>query len=190
MTIETSVVAVEARILHAMRVAGWLKADRVGAWLPGVPGIDDVLTDLVAREMLRAMETPQGTMYATTESGAALADNAVADLAAGSAVGQLLDEFEIGDPLLKERVTAFQRTRDATGAMAVIEFHSGRVDLLRRIGEASVLWSGYPTRFEAAIRAIEDGELDHVASPLIDSYHTVWHLLHRDLRIVADKLSG
>ncbi|MBF6062104.1 hypothetical protein IU500_09080 [Nocardia terpenica] len=190
MTIETSVVAVEARILHAMRVAGWLKADRVGAWLPGTPGLHDVLTDLATREMLRAMETPQGTMYAATESGVALADNAVADLAAASAVGQLLGEFEIGDPLLKERITAFQRTRDATGAMAVIEFHSGRADLLRRIGAASVLWSGYPARFEAAVRAIEDGELDHVASPLIDSYHTVWHLLHRDLRIVADKLLG
>ncbi len=44
-------------------------------------------------------------------------------------------------------------------------------------------WVSYPGRLDHAVSQVAQGRAEYVASPLIDSYHTVWHLLHRDLRM-------
>ncbi|MCM6773143.1 hypothetical protein NDR87_04160 [Nocardia sp. CDC159] len=195
MTTEIEIEALEPRILHAIRVAGWLGSERVRSWLPeAVPDLDGTLAALVGRELLRQADTAQGRLFGATESGARQADTAIAAgalaLPAIAELTELLREFERADPVLKEHVTAFQRARDAAGAGAVVEFHRAQRDLLARIGASGILWSGYPARFGAAAEAIESGDHDYVASPLIDSYHTVWHLLHRDLRATAAALRG
>ncbi|MFF0494494.1 hypothetical protein ACFYTQ_36220 [Nocardia sp. NPDC004068] len=185
MTTEIEIAALDVRVLHAVRVGGWLSAERIAAWVPEAAG---AIEELVDRGLLKAVDTPQGRLFGLAEGVVLQVDSALTagavDVPAASVVADLLADFERSDPVLKERVTAFQRTRDAAGAAAIVEFHRARTDLIDRIGAASVLWSGYPERFRRAVAAVEAGDLDHVASPLLDSYHTVWHLLHRDLRAI------
>lgn len=181
----------ELRILHAIRVAGWVSADRLGAWLPATERtatIDD--ESLLGNDsFFTATRTPRGEVYGLTALGRTEASDRLAGLLDSTRVATkpLLGEFESFDRRLKVLVTAFQRDRSEANARALVDFHGEVDELLERIADSTPLWTAYPGRFRAAVDEIARQNWDFVASPLLDSYHTVWHFLHRDMRLVTEE---
>ncbi|MBF6452144.1 hypothetical protein [Nocardia cyriacigeorgica] len=181
------------RLLQALRVAGWLDRDRLAAAVADLDGIDidAELAALTGAGSVRSVQTPKGQLHGLTPEGTATAERALTGelrqrvLPEAAELVRLLDRFERADPVLKQVVTAFQRERSDAGAAAVADFHAEHAGLLGEIGAAGALWAGYPQRFAGAVAAIESGQHDYVASPMLDSYHTLWHLLHRELRMFA-----
>lgn len=175
------------RILHFLNVAGWSTEERVIDWANVLPA--DART-VLGGEDFRSVSSPNGTLWSLSDAGKASAAKGLeamlttASLDGRSALDSILAEFETHDPTLKKLVTLYQRDRTAFNARSVSEFHDEVLEVLNRVGEAFPLWSNYPLRLSAAARRIDDGDGDYVASPLLDSYHTVWHVLHRDMRLV------
>jgi hypothetical protein len=61
------------------------------------------------------------------------------------------------------------------------DIHDSVAPLLARFAEDIPRTAGYRGRLEASLAKLDDGENTWFASPLIDSYHTVWMHLHQDL---------
>lgn len=61
------------------------------------------------------------------------------------------------------------------------EVHSAIGAILRRMAVVEPRLAGYRPRLAEALDRFDDGESNWLASPLIDSYHTVWMQLHQEL---------
>jgi hypothetical protein len=61
------------------------------------------------------------------------------------------------------------------------EVHSGIGPVLRRMAAVQPRLAGYRPRLQEALDKFDDGESNWLASPLMDSYHTVWMQLHQEL---------
>ena len=61
------------------------------------------------------------------------------------------------------------------------EVHSAIGPILRRMAAAQPRLAGYRPRLQEALDKFDDGEPNWLASPLVDSYHTVWMQLHQEL---------
>ena len=61
------------------------------------------------------------------------------------------------------------------------EVHSSIGPVLRRLAAAEPRLAGYRPRLQEALDRFDDGESSWLASPLMDSYHTVWMHLHQEL---------
>jgi len=61
------------------------------------------------------------------------------------------------------------------------DVHSTIGPILRRLAEVEPRLSTYRPRLQAALDRFDDGESSWLASPLMDSYHTVWMHLHQEL---------
>lgn len=89
----------------------------------------------------------------------------------------------------KALVTEAQQTQSletaSPGWPAVVEqlrtLHEGFSPVVDAVATAAPRLASYRPRFEAAMAAVADGEPGMVASPLKDSYHTVWFEFHEEL---------
>lgn len=173
--------------LHAVRVAGWLPAGRLATCGLGEP--ERLAAELVGTGLVRRVSTPRGELLGLTPAGTERATTAVRIWLDGLPAAQKdtlaasLAGFERVDPQLKRLVTDWQRGAVPDIAAALADFQASAREPVEAIS-AVPLWSSYPARFDNALRQVAAGETDFVASPLVESYHTVWHLLHRDLRLV------
>jgi hypothetical protein len=61
------------------------------------------------------------------------------------------------------------------------EVHSAIGPVLRRMAAVEPRLAGYRPRLQVALDKFDDGESAWLASPLMDSYHTVWMQLHQEL---------
>ena len=61
------------------------------------------------------------------------------------------------------------------------EVHSAIGPILRRMAAAQPRLAGYRPRLQEALDKFDEGESNWLASPLMDSYHTVWMHLHQEL---------
>jgi hypothetical protein len=61
------------------------------------------------------------------------------------------------------------------------EVHSAIGPILRRLADVEPRLAGYRPKLQAALDKFDDGEANWLASPLLDSYHTVWMHLHQEL---------
>lgn len=61
------------------------------------------------------------------------------------------------------------------------EVHSAIGPVLRRMSAIEPRLAGYRPRLQKALDKFDDGEANWLASPLLDSYHTVWMQLHQEL---------
>jgi len=61
------------------------------------------------------------------------------------------------------------------------EVHSAIGPVLRRMAAVEPRLAGYRPRLQEALDKFDDGEWAWLASPLLDSYHTVWMHLHQEL---------
>jgi hypothetical protein len=65
--------------------------------------------------------------------------------------------------------------------------HADAVAWLRPLEERLARLAGYRARLERAAAAARNGEQAYVASPRVDSYHTVWFELHEELIQLAGR---
>lgn len=61
------------------------------------------------------------------------------------------------------------------------DVHSSIGPVLRRLAASEPRLAGYRQRLQEALDKFDDGESSWLASPLMDSYHTVWMHLHQEL---------
>jgi hypothetical protein len=61
------------------------------------------------------------------------------------------------------------------------EVHSAIGPILRRMAAIEPRLAGYRPRLQEALDKFDEGESSWLASPLMDSYHTVWMHLHQEL---------
>jgi hypothetical protein len=61
------------------------------------------------------------------------------------------------------------------------DVHSAIGPVLRRMAAIEPRLAGYRPRLQEALDKFDDGESAWLASPLMDSYHTVWMHLHQEL---------
>jgi hypothetical protein len=61
------------------------------------------------------------------------------------------------------------------------EVHSAIGPVLRRMAAIEPRLAGYRPKLQEALDKFDDGESSWLASPLMDSYHTVWMHLHQEL---------
>ncbi|MGB4862190.1 MAG: hypothetical protein WBO97_07000, partial [Tepidiformaceae bacterium] len=59
--------------------------------------------------------------------------------------------------------------------------HSSFRPVVEGVAEAVPRLRGYPRRFDSALAALASGDQSMLASPLKDSYHTVWFEFHEEL---------
>ena len=53
--------------------------------------------------------------------------------------------------------------------------------VVARVGRAVERFAPYRARLRAALERVDNGEVEWLTSPRLDSYHTVWMQLHEDL---------
>jgi len=133
------------------------------------------------------MPTPEGTAAAA----------ALLRLEPGGAQEQDLDKLFDGflpvNRRLREVCSAWQARPDGTpndhsdGAYddtvrdRLDEVHSAIGPVLRRMAAIEPRLAGYRPRLAEALDKFDDGDSAWLASPLLDSYHTVWMQLHQEL---------
>jgi hypothetical protein len=61
------------------------------------------------------------------------------------------------------------------------DVHSAIGPILRRMAAIEPRLAGYRPRLQEALDKFDEGESSWLASPLMDSYHTVWMHLHQEL---------
>jgi len=136
--------------------------------------------------------------YSLTTGGTAWLDERLAEERAdrpSAVLEALYGEFEEHNVRLKKIVTDWQ-LREVDGVVvpndhsdpayderlrrALVNLDDRFRPLLERLIQLVPRWAMYVPRFDAAI-----DEIDHddrfIASPLLDSYHTVWFELHEEL---------
>lgn len=114
-----------------------------------------------------------------------------------AAVEPVLDDFGTVDLAFKQLITSWQM-REVDGAQ-IMNDHTDkdydtevvkqlRDDIHQRIGAVVAAVAGveprlarYRDRFGAALEAVQEGEVQMMAHPLRDSYHTIWFEFHEEL---------
>jgi pyruvate, orthophosphate dikinase len=133
-----------------------------------------------------------GQEYITEDAAAWGVDNALA----------ALDAFLALDHRMKETVTAWQM-REVDGAQTFNDHSDAAYDagVLARLAELHVdasAWlaplvaglprlGAYGERLEIAAAMAAAGDGKYVASPRVDSYHSIWFELHEDLILLAGR---
>lgn len=175
----------------------------------GLDATSQALVTLVIRGMVRG--TPDEATQALAERGLAMSKGpitmptpdgtkAAAELLRvepGSererAIEPLFDAFLPINRRLRDVCSAWQTRPDGTVndhddlgyddsvRERLDEVHSAIGPVLRRLGAADPSLATYPPRLQVALDKFDDGEASWLASPLIDSYHTVWMHLHQHL---------
>jgi len=114
-----------------------------------------------------------------------------------AAVVALYEEFCVLNAELKQIMTAWQvkgdgapndhldTDYDAVVLQRLSELH-GRADpLIRRLPQLAPRLAAYPVRLARAHARIAAGDHGYIARIIIDSYHTVWFELHKELISLA-----
>ncbi|MGZ4670390.1 MAG: pyruvate, phosphate dikinase [Blastococcus sp.] len=140
-----------------------------------------------------------------TESGAARAGElfeADRERLGAAAADAALDSFVPLDQRMKTTVTAWQMREvegtqvfndhsdeeyDASVLQALADLHAETRAWLESLGTAVGRFAAYLARFERAMTAVRAGDHRFVASPRVDSYHSVWFELHEDVIRLAGR---
>ena len=153
---------------------------------------DDVTARLAARGLVMVkgpitMPTPEGTAVVARLLRLPPGGQAEQDL------DRLFDGFLPVNRRLRDVCSAWQARPDGspndhsdaayddTVRDRLDEVHSAIGPILRRMAAVEPRLAGYRPRLQEALDKFDDGESNWLASPLIDSYHTVWMHLHQEL---------
>jgi pyruvate,orthophosphate dikinase len=113
-----------------------------------------------------------------------------------------LDAFVPFDKQMKSVVTAWQmrevdgqqvindHTDAAYDAAVLADFaglHAGAGPWMTGLAGALAWLGGYADRLDEAARLVAGGDPRYIASPRVDSYHSVWFELHEDLILLAGR---
>jgi pyruvate,orthophosphate dikinase len=185
-------------------VLGWLHIKTISA--PDALAACLLTTEEVLQPVVDRL-TEQGLLgraagaLMLTEQGTARAEErarAVREAWGAEAATAALDSFLPLDQRMKTTVTAWQMRGDQVNDHSDAEYdasvlaelrslHAVTDRWLRSLGDAVSRFPKYVARFERAIAAVDGGDERFVASPRVDSYHSVWFELHEDLIRLAGR---
>lgn len=113
-----------------------------------------------------------------------------------------LDAFQHLDCRMKETVTAWQ-LRDVSGTQVLNDhtdagydtsvlgrlsgLHNDAAAWLSTLSSVLGIFGRYRARLERALKSVLEGDQRFLASPRVDSYHSVWFELHEDLILLAGR---
>ncbi len=190
-------------LVRTMLVKGRAAPEALAAALGVSPGHVSALLDRLAEA---GMVDAGGFGSRLTELGQARAVALFATdrdrMGGAAAVKELLDRFLPLDQEIKALVTTWQM-RTVDGRAVANDHTDGAYDaaLLERLANlhaAVVAWleppcevlprlRGYRDRLQRALDQARNGDRRFVASPLVESYHTVWFELHEELIRLSGK---
>ena len=152
--------------------------------------------DATAKLVERGLAMTKGPITMPTPEGTAAAAELLR-LPPGGQEEQELDKLFDGflpiNRRLRDTCSAWQTRPDGTpndhsdGAYddmirdQLDEVHSAIGPILRRMAAIELRLASYRPRLQEALDKFEEGESNWLASPLMDSYHTVWMQLHQQL---------
>jgi pyruvate,orthophosphate dikinase len=175
-------------VLRALGLKGLATAERVAAVLDADAGAVEAELRAAAEAGL-VRETPRG--FAMLPAGreavleALAAERAAIDPAA---IDAAFAAFDALDREFKALVSSWQQAAPAEADAAWAAALSGLEQLHARLGPVVAQAAGlaprlapFAGRFEQALAAVRAGDRSMLASPLKESYHTVWFELHEEL---------
>ena len=189
-------------VMRALAVKGAVLPEQLAEAVQADPAVVGSLVDQLVTEHMA--EKAAGQIRLTAQGKLAAAELFSADrLAVGDerAAG-LLDEFHVLDGRMKALVTAWQ-VRDVAGEQ-VLNDHSDAAYDTQTMADLAALhadtaawliplaasqrpYSVYLARLGRALELARAGDQRYVASPRVDSYHSVWFELHEDLIRLSGK---
>jgi pyruvate,orthophosphate dikinase len=188
-------------VVRALGLLGFAQVERVAAAVAAQPDrVGEIFEALPATHIGKA---PRG-LHLTPEGRAWLAGQLTAerDGVDRSVAERAYQAFMVLDASFKQLVTDWQiktidDTRvpndhadaayDAAIRTRLAHFHEATTALLPDIIALSVRLKPFATRFARAAAAIAAGDGAMIASPLKDSYHTIWFELHEELIHLAGR---
>ena len=189
-------------VLRGLLVKGQSTPESIGQALLIAP---DELQPLLDRTVAAGLvESVAAAIRLTAEGKLAANDILAAERERWGAehADSALDAFLSLDHLLKDTVTAWQLREiggesalndhsdadyDAKVLGALAAVHAGATSLLGTLSSRLQRLDAYRVRLERALDLARSGDRRFVASPRVDSYHTVWFELHEDLIRLAGR---
>lgn len=187
-------------VMRALLVKGFVTAEDVASALV-TADVEPLLDELVAE---RHVELSSG-MFRLTESGEPLARKLIDEDRRSWGTEQASLALESLVPLdrrMKEIITAWQmrevdgrqvlndHTDETYDAFVLTEFaslHEDAAAWLQPLVNGLPRLDSYRVRLERAAALAIDGDHRYLASPTVDSYHSVWFELHEDLILLAGR---
>jgi pyruvate,orthophosphate dikinase len=182
-------------VMRALALLGFAPIDRLAASLvtsaAGVRGVIDVLPAGHVNQTPRGLQVaPDGRRWlqAQLDAERSRIDPAAAD--------SLYGRFMVRDECFKRLIADWQVRKvdgrealndhsdvgyDANVREKLCSFHHEAIPLVAGICALAARLRPYPQRFARAAAAVAAGDGSMIASPLKDSYHTVWFELHEEL---------
>ena len=161
--------------------------------------VDELASKALAEEAGGQIRlTAEGKLHATAGFAAERASTGMDEEQAA----RLLDEFHAVDARMKEIVTGWQ-IREVGGEQVINdhadaaydaqvldrlgELHSGTATWLTPLSTSLRQFAAYRTRLSKALELARGGDQRFMASPRVDSYHSVWFELHEHLIRLAGR---
>jgi pyruvate, orthophosphate dikinase len=188
--------------LRALAIKGYAGADALSLAM----GIDErTATELLDRLVAGGLAEAAAGSFRLTEAGSSAAAERLSEDATTWGASQAmaaLDAFVAMDQRMKDTVTAWQM-REVDGEQ-VFNDHSDEAYDARVLADLAALHADagpwldglsdgpprlriYRARLDRASEAARAGDGRYVASPRVDSYHSVWFELHEDLIRLAGR---
>ena len=162
----------------------------------------EAIQPIVDAFVAKGLATTTAGAFTLTDAGKARSADLVAaerDDWRSEAASAALDGFLELDHRMKDIVTAWQmRNPQALNDHSDADYDRGVLDRLRKLHSTARAWltpleaaaprlAIYRLRLDRAIERVDTGDTKYVASPRVDSYHSVWFELHEDLIQLAGR---
>ena len=187
------------RVLRAIAVKGFALLEGIAdAVMASADDVQPVVDALIADGLV---ESTAGA-YKLTDTGRSRADDrlrAERDAWGIETATAALDAFLGIDHRVKDAVTAWQmRDPQTPNDHTDTEYDAGVLERLGAIHDDAMTWlqpvetnvprfRDYGARLSRALGAARGGDGRYVASPRVDSYHSIWFELHEDLIQLAGR---
>ncbi len=188
--------------VRALMIKGFATPDGLA---PALLKTEEETAAILDRMTADGLTELTGAMFQLTADGKAVGTEMIAadreDWGVENA-SKALDDFLPIDGRMKETVTAWQM-REVDGepvlndhsdaaydGSVLVEFASVHQDAeawLRPLGDGLPRLGYYRERLDRAAGLVADGDHAHIASPRVDSYHSIWFELHEDLILLAGR---
>ncbi len=172
-------------LLRALQLKGLCSIERLAAVL-GCP--EEIVSGLLEQHESFLKQTPRG--FALTAEGRDWVQQQLAqecsNVRASLEVtwGQFLPLNQQLKAIVSEaQMSGMNREHELWGWLvdSMQTLHSSFRPVVEGVAEAVPRLRGYPRRFDSALAALASGDQSMLASPLKDSYHTVWFEFHEEL---------
>lgn len=189
-------------VIRVLFVKGFATSDLLA---PAVLSSEGVLEGTLEEMTEAGLVRDTSGMHSLTEDGKARGQELMAEDRehwGDDAANEALDAFIPLDNRMKEIVTSWQM-REVEGEQ-VINDHTDEdydrevLEQFTSLHEDAASWldglrdglprlGDYATRLQRAADLVSDGDHSYIASPRVDSYHSVWFELHEDLIRLAGR---